>query len=102
MNIRYRGISKLLVDADELRDRSLVEKFREEEKVIWLIRSQGYFAVSRYRKDIRIELPENPLTRGQVLRIGLFLSVLRGFIEVDEGVLFLSQGPSDRGASATF
>ncbi|HET6443897.1 MAG TPA: hypothetical protein VFI27_04885 [candidate division Zixibacteria bacterium] len=43
-----------------------------------------------------------PADERTVLSIGLFLSVLRGFIEVDEGVLFLSQGPSDRGASATF
>ncbi len=88
---RSLGVGKVLVYADVLRDRNLVAKYRNDETVIWLTHTREEdLAMTRQKKDIRIELPKTPLTRKQQVSIGLFLSVLNGFTRLDESVLCLA------------
>jgi hypothetical protein len=88
---RGLDLKKILVYADVLRDRNLVEKFRNNETVIWLSHSgEEDLAVSKDNRDIYIQLPQTPLTRNQQVSIGLFLSVLNGFMGLDESVICLA------------
>ena len=87
---RSLGITKLLVQADELRDIRFVEKLRESELVIWLTRSDRELPLSEPRQNKVLTIPDVALTRMSQLNIGLLLAVLSEHIALDESVLCLS------------
>ena len=55
---RELEIGKVLVQADELQDVRLVERIREEETVIWLVRDGSQMADDKPTGDSVIDLPE--------------------------------------------
>ncbi len=87
---RSLDITKLLVQADLLRDVRLVEKHRDTEGIIWL--SKGSIDLpSRGPTHVVIDIPEtSSLGRMSQIKIGLFLAVLNGYVELEESVLCLS------------
>jgi DNA integrity scanning protein DisA with diadenylate cyclase activity len=87
---RSLGISKLFVQADELRDIRVIEGLRETERVVWLTRGDGELPLAEKRKDRIVTIPDIALTRMSQLKIGLLLAVLSGHVELDETVLCLS------------
>ena len=87
---RSLGITKLLVQADELRDIRFVEKLRETELIIWLTRSDRELPLTDRRKNKVLTIPDVALTRMSQLNVGLLLSVLEEYIEMDQSVLCLS------------
>jgi DNA integrity scanning protein DisA with diadenylate cyclase activity len=86
---RALEISKLLVLADQLRDVRMVEKHREEERVIWLSRS-GDLPIADESLDVVLCLPKTPLSRMGQMNLGLLLAVLNRHVTLDESLLFLS------------
>lgn len=87
---RSLGITKLLVQADELRDIRFVEKLRDTELIIWLTRSDRELPLTDRRKNKVLTIPDVALTRMSQLNVGLLLSVLEEYIEMDQSVLCLS------------
>jgi len=87
---RQLNISKLIVHANQKLDRKIIEKCRGDAKVIWLTRTAKPFAVRARSRNMRIALPEAPISRNQQVSLGLFISVVRGFLGLDESVLCLT------------
>ncbi len=87
---RKLGISKMLVHADELRDINLVEQYRDKEDVIWLTRNAEDFQCTERKGDFVVAISTTYLKRMDQVYMGLFLSVLSGYIHIDESVLCLS------------
>lgn len=87
---RSLDISKLLVQADELRDIRFVEKLRETESIIWLTRHNNELSLTDNRKNKVVTIPDVALTRMSQLKIGLLLAILKEHVDLDESILCLS------------
>jgi DNA integrity scanning protein DisA with diadenylate cyclase activity len=87
---RSLGISKLLVQADELREFRLVDRLRESEQVIWLTRSPAELPLADESNDAVLHLPETRLTQMSQLKIALLLAVMNKEVALDDSVICLS------------
>lgn len=87
---RSLNISKLLVQADELKDIHVVEKLREKELIIWLTRGEGELQFTDKRNNKLLAIPDVALTRMSQLKMGLLLAVLNEHVVHDESIVCLS------------
>lgn len=88
---RKMELSTMLVRADLVQDRRLVERHRDGEKIIWLVRGeQGLDGLETTPRDIFVEVPEGSLGRLAQVTVGLTAAVLRKEIDVDESVVCLT------------
>jgi len=87
---RTLGIKTLVVQADEISDRRLVEQVRDDERVIWVARVQTQIPVSDPAKDIVLAMPDAALNRLSQLNLALFLTALNRHLGPEEQVLGLS------------
>ena len=79
---RSLAISKLVVQADELRDMRLVDRMRESEQVIWLTRRAGALPLVDRSRDEVLHLPEPGLTRMSQLKLALACDIFMGLVTV--------------------
>jgi hypothetical protein len=87
---RSLGISKLVVQSDELGDVRVVDELRESEQVIWLTRqADGLPSVVR-SDDTILHLPGAGLTRMSQLKLALLLSLMSKEVDLDDSVICLS------------
>ena len=87
---RSLNITKLLVQADELRDIRFVEELRKTELIVWLTRGDTELPLSNRRKNKVVTIPDVTLTRMSQLKIGLLLATLDEHVAIDESILCLS------------
>jgi DNA integrity scanning protein DisA with diadenylate cyclase activity len=87
---RALGIKTLVVQADEISDRSLVEQVRDDERVIWVARERKHIPVSDPAKDVVLAMPDAALNRLSQLNLALFLTALNRHLGPEEKVLGLS------------
>jgi hypothetical protein len=87
---RSLGIKTLVVQADEISDRRLVETLRDDERVIWVARERKQIPVSDPSKDIVLAMPDAALNRLSQINLALFLAALNRHLGPDERVLGLS------------
>jgi hypothetical protein len=87
---RSLGIKTLVVQADEISDRRLVETLRDDERIIWVARERKQIPVSDPSKDVVLAMPDAILNRLSQLNLALFLAALNRHIGLDEKVLGLS------------
>jgi DNA integrity scanning protein DisA with diadenylate cyclase activity len=87
---RSLGIKRLVVQADEISDMRLVERLRNDERVIWVTRDWKQIPVSDPSKDVVLTMPDAALNRLSQLNLALFLAALNHHFEPDERVLGLS------------
>src|ERR671936_118884 len=87
---RALGIKTLVVQADEIRDRGLVEQVREDERVIWVARERKQMPISDPAKDVVLAMPDAVLNRLSQLNLALFLAALNRHLGPEEKVLGLS------------
>lgn len=88
---RNLGIPNILVLADLLTDRRLVDRVREAETVLWLTRTgerDGYPEIPK--DDPCIALPPTALDRLDQVKLGLTLAVLQRHVKVDSSVVCLT------------
>lgn len=88
---RNLGIPNILVLADLLTDRRLVDRVRKGETVLWLTRAgerDGYPEIPK--DDPCIALPPTALDRLDQVKLGLTLAVLRRHVKVDSSVVCLT------------
>ncbi len=84
-------ISHILVRADLLRDRRLIERRREKEKIIWLVHDEDTLEkIEPSPKDILIRVPRGPVDRIDQVTIGITAAVLRKKLGVDDSVICLT------------
>lgn len=87
---RSLGVNKVMVQASEVENASKFDAIRENQEVIWLMRSPRMCEVKvRYRDHI-LELPQATYTRENQLKLGMLLAVLNGVVDMDENVVCLS------------
>jgi hypothetical protein len=84
------GIRTMLVQADEITDRHMVQNLRGSERVIWIARDRNEIPASDPVADVVLVMPDAPLNRLSQLNFALFLSALNGLITSEERVLGLS------------
>ena len=87
---RALGIKTLVVQADEISDRRLVEQVRNDERVIWVARERKQMPVSDPAKDVVLAMPDAALNRLSQLNLALFLTALNRHLGPEEKVLGLS------------
>lgn len=87
---RALHIRSVLVQADEISDRLLVEKLRGTERVIWIARDRNDIPASDPSKDLVMLMRDASLNRLSQLNLALFLTALNGLVSSDERVLGLS------------
>ncbi len=87
---RSLEIQSLLVQADRRRDIALVEKCRKAERVIWVTRASEKNDKKAVEGDLRVSVPATPMARLSQVNLGLFVAVVKGYIDLDESVLCLS------------
>jgi diadenylate cyclase len=87
---RALGIKTLVVQADEISDRRLVEQLRDDERVIWVARERKQMPVSDPAKDVVLAMPDAALNRLSQLNLALFLTALNRHLGPEEKVLGLS------------
>jgi hypothetical protein len=87
---RALGIKTLVVQADEISDRRLVEQVRADERVIWVARERKQMPVSDPAKDVVLAMPDAALNRLSQLNLALFLTALNRHLGPEERVLGLS------------
>lgn len=87
---RALGIKTLVVQADEISDRGLVEQVRDDERVIWVARERKQMPVSDPAKDVVLAMPDAALNRLSQLNLALFLTALNRHLGPEEKVLGLS------------
>jgi diadenylate cyclase len=87
---RALGIKTLVVQADEISDRRLVEQVRDDERVIWVARERKQMPVSDPVKDVVLAMPDAVLNRLSQLNLALFLAALNRHLGPEEKVLGLS------------
>jgi diadenylate cyclase len=87
---RALGIKTLVVQADEISDRRLVEQVRDDERVIWVARERKQMPVSDPAKDVVLAMPDAALNRLSQLNLALFLTALNRYLGPEEKVLGLS------------
>ena len=72
---RSVGINKLLVRADFLSDISIVRKYREDERIVWVTDRTSEIGHDRRGKVVAV--PDLRLSRLSQIKIGLFVAMLR-------------------------
>jgi diadenylate cyclase len=87
---RSLGVSKVLIQADELDDDEVVGEHRTTEQVIWLTRGPAHSLAARAPDDRVEAIPATPLTRMSHVKVGLFLAVLKHHVGLEESALCLS------------
>jgi hypothetical protein len=87
---RALGIKTLVVQADEISDRGLVEQVRDDERVIWVVRERKQMPIADPAKDIVLAMPDATLNRLSQLNLALFLTALNRHLAPEEKVLGLS------------
>ena len=87
---RSLGITRLLVQAHELRDIRFVERLRETELIVWLTRGDLELPLADRRTNKVVTIPDVALTRMSQLKMGLLLAVLNEYVQFDETILCLS------------
>ena len=87
---RSLSISKLVVQADELRDIRLVERLRQDERLIWVVQERKKIPGADPSKDVVLPIPAAALSRTSQLNLALFLAALNRHVRLDETVLGLS------------
>lgn len=88
---RQLKIKKVLVLADLVQDRRLVEKHRKNEDLIWVGRGNvAWKTLEKRRGDHLVEVPEGELGRMDLIRLGLILAALRKGIASDQTVVCLT------------
>lgn len=86
---RALRLKTILILASEMRLTDLVEKYRDDESVLWLAEG-GIDEVPGRDHDPVVAIPASSLTRMSQMRIGLYLATLAGQMDLDDRVMCLS------------
>lgn len=86
---RRLEIKRVLVFAELLSDRRMVEKHRESESILWVTYDKQAFVADLGAKDSCVQIPENPVGRMDQVALAVIIAVMEGSIEVDESMVCL-------------
>lgn len=82
------GIGAVLIQADEMSDVRLIQKMETANRLIWLVQSEDFVPPKDLPgKQIVLPIPDTGLSRMSQIKMGLFLAIFNGYIEIEESVL---------------
>ncbi len=82
------GLRTVIIQADEMSDVRLIEKMEVSKQLIWLVRTDDFKKSEKIRANQKIlSVPDTGLSRMSQVKIGMFLAIFNGFIEIEESVL---------------
>jgi diadenylate cyclase len=87
---RSLGITRLVVQADEISDLRLVAQLRNDERVIWVTRNRQPLPITDPAHDVVLPIPEVFLNRLHQFHFAVFLATLNRHLGPHEKVLGLS------------
>jgi len=86
---RKLNIKKVMVMAELLSDRRLVDKHREDESIIWVMSDPEAVGENIGKGDRCVEIPYGQVGRMDLVSLAVILSVLKGFTSEHESVVCL-------------
>ena len=86
---RELRIQRVLVVAQLLTDRRLVEKHRQDESIIWVTHDRADLGEELKENDHCVEIPKSPAGRMEQITLALVMAVLNGVMNEEESVLCL-------------
>ncbi|MCB1121621.1 MAG: diadenylate cyclase [Verrucomicrobiae bacterium] len=86
---RQLNIDKIMVIAELLTDRKMVDKHREEETIIWVTSDLESLEGGVEKTDQVVEMPHSPVGRMDQVSLALILAVMKGTLTEDESVVCL-------------
>ncbi len=86
---RQLKIDKIMVIAELLTDRRLVDKHRENETIIWVTSETESVNDGMCGDDQCIEIPHSPVGRMDQVSLALILAVMKGTLKENESVVCL-------------
>lgn len=86
---RELGIEKLLVMAELLTDRRLIDRHREAETIVWATPRPDALDRDRHDGDRFVAIPSSPAGRMDQVSLALVIAVMNGFVAEDESVVCL-------------
>ncbi len=86
---RRLEINRVLVFAELLSDRRMVDKHRESESILWVTYDKEAFEVDLGAEDRCVQIPSNPVGRMDQVALAVIIAVMEGSIEVDESMVCL-------------
>ena len=84
---RQLKINKLMVVAELVTDRKMVEKYREDESIIWVTEDIDSVQNYKLKGDYCVEIPHSPVGRMDQVSLALIIAVMKGSVEVNESVV---------------
>ena len=83
----------MIIQADEMSDVRLIQKMSVTERLIWLVRSDQFVLPEEIQADQKVvSIPDTGLSRMSQLKIGMFLALFNGYVELEESVLCVCGG----------
>lgn len=86
---RSLGVSKILVQVEKPTVTRVVDRARDSESLLWVVRDPGLNLELR-RGDAQVVIPDTGLTRLSQLNIALFRAVVDEMVALDESVVCLT------------
>tara|TARA_R110002096_G_scaffold169222_1_gene340745 strand:+ start:10726 stop:11646 length:921 start_codon:yes stop_codon:yes gene_type:complete len=86
---RQLGIQKVLVLANLVIDRKLVEKHRDRERLIWVTHEEDS-SLKTSNEDYQVTIPESSFDRMDQLTLALMMAVMSSAVDVEESVVCLT------------
>jgi diadenylate cyclase len=86
---RHLNIRRIMVVSELQADRGLVDKTREEESVIWVVRDQESIGKVQNKGDHIVEIPHNPVGPLEQVSLALIIAVMKDYVDANESVLCL-------------
>jgi diadenylate cyclase len=84
------NVDKIIVQADKSLDIRAVQKLQDDETIIWLTRDAEALAIKEDQFNHVIEIARGAFMSMNVISMGLFLSVINGYLDHDESVICVS------------
>lgn len=82
------GIDAIILQADELSDVRLIEKLQPQLQLIWVTRAEGFVLPElKHGRQMTLSIPETGLGRMSQIKMGLFLAIFHGYIEIEQSVI---------------
>lgn len=86
---RGLGMKTVLVIGELVTDRKIVDKHREDERIIWVSSDEEKEQEDLKKGDYHVVIPHSPVERMDQISLALILSVMHGYVNETESIVCL-------------
>ena len=88
---REMKIKKLVIQTEKGKEVRLVQKLRDKEEIVWLSSSPDTPSLNKKLNDKIVCIPEVSVKKLNVINLGIFLTLIQGYINPRERIFCLSR-----------